>query len=154
MCIRDRAMRLNIDAHLKELARSPRYEQKVELLTSVCGFATTRAIKFLVEIGDIKRFDNIDKLACFVGLVPASNNSGNKVSQKELTVRGHKHLRTMLIEAAWVAIGADPAMARKYAQLKKRMLGQQAIVAVARSLLARVRFVLLNNVKYQKGIIA
>ena len=148
-----RAMRLNIDTHLGELARSTRYEQQVELLTSVCGFATIRAIKFLVEIGDIKRFPNMDKLACFVGLVPASSNSGNKVIQKELTVRGHKHLRTMLIEAAWVAIGTDPAMAHKYAQLKKRMLAQQAIVAVARSLLARIRFVLINKVKYQKGII-
>ncbi|MFT7614576.1 MAG: transposase [Parvicellaceae bacterium] len=103
-------------------------------------------------MGDIKRFNNLDQLSNYVGLVPSSNNSGNRVSQTELTTRGHKQLRTMLIEAAWTSINTDPAMAQKYGQLKKRMLGQQAIVSVARKLLNRVRYVLLHEQDYQKGI--
>ena len=58
----------------------------------------------------------------------------------------------MLIEAAWTATNTDPAMALKYGALKKRMLAQKAIVCIARKLLNRVRFVLINQVPYQKGI--
>jgi hypothetical protein len=43
-------------------------------------------------------------------------------------------------------------MAQKNGQLKKRMLGQQAIVSIARKLLNRGRYVLLYEQDYQKDI--
>ena len=57
----------------------------------------------------------------------------------------------MLIEASWVAIRNDPAMALKYQELRKRMKAQKAIIKIARKLLNRIRFVLLNQQKYQTG---
>ncbi len=147
-----REMCLTTDQHLRDLSRMPRHKSQTDLLMTVVGFGRLRSIEFLVELGDIKRFKNLDSLSNYVGLVPSSNNSGNRVSQGELTTRGHKQLRTMLIEAAWVSMNTDPAMAKKYGELKKRMLGQQAIVSIARKLLNRVRYVLINEVAYQKGI--
>lgn len=147
-----REMCLKTDQHLRELSRTDRHKQQVELLISVVGFGRLRAIKFLVELGDIKRFKSTASLSNYVGLVPSSNNSGNRIQQGELTSRGHKQLRTMLIGAAWVSTNTDPAMARKYGELKKRMLGQQAIVCIARKLLNRIRYVLINEIAYQKGI--
>lgn len=147
-----RGMCVNTDNHLRALSRTDRYEKQIALLMSVVGFGRLRSIEFLVELGDINRFKSIDKLSNYVGLVPSSNNSGARVRQRELTTRGHKQLRTMLIEAAWTSINTDPAMSRKYVQLKKRMLAQQAIVSIARKLLNRVRYVLVNEVAYEKGI--
>lgn len=147
-----RGMCNTTDGHLRELSRTKRHKKLVKLLMTVVGFGRLRSIEFLVELGDIKRFKNLDSLSNYVGLVPSSNNSGNRVNQKELTTRGHKQLRTMLIEAAWVSMNTDAAMAKKYGELKKRMLGQQAIVSIARKLLNRVRYVLINEVAYQKGI--
>lgn len=147
-----RGMCANTDNHLRALSRTERYKAQVDLLMTVVGFGRRRAIEFLVELGDIKRFKNLDQISNYIGLVPSSNNSGNRVSQTELTTRGHKQLRTMLIEAAWTSINTDPAMAQKYGQLKKRMPGQQAIVSIARKLLNRVRYVLLHEQAYQKGI--
>jgi transposase len=147
-----RGMCINTDGHLRDLSRTKRYEKQVDLLMTVVGFGRLRAIAFLVELGDIQRLKNLDKLSNYVGLVPSSNNSGNKVSQSQLTTRGHKQLRTMLIEAAWTSMNTDPAMAKKYGELKKRMLPQQSIVVIARKLLSRLRYVLVNEVKYEKGI--
>jgi len=142
----------NADAHLRVLSRSDRYLSKVELLKTVPGFGRLRSIEFLVSLGAIDRFSNLDKLSSYVGLVPSSDNSGNRVRQNQLTNRGHKQLRTMLIEAAWIGIRTDPSLALKYGTLKKRMLAQKAIVCIARKLLSRVRYVLVNEVAYQKGI--
>ena len=147
-------MCVNTDNHLRELSRTKRYEKQIALLTSVVGFGTRRAIEFLVQIGDIKRFGNNDKLANYLGLVPSSNSSGESIKQDRLTYRGHKQLRSIMVEAAWTSINTDPAMAKKYGNLKKRMIPQKAIISVARSLLCRVRFVLINEVPYQKGIVA
>jgi hypothetical protein len=147
-----RGMSINTDYHMRALSRTSRHQKQVDLLMSVVGFRRLRSIEFLISLGDIHRFKNLDKLSNYVGLVPSSNNSGKRVSQSELTTRGHKQLRTMLIEAAWVSINTDPAMAQKYGQLKKRMLAQQAIVSIARKLLNRVRYFLIYEVPYEKGI--
>lgn len=147
-----RGMCVNTDNHLRALSRTDRWKKQIDILMKVAGFGRLRAIEFLVELGDIKRFKNLDQLSNYAGLIPSSNNSGNRLSQGELTTRGHKQLRTMLIEAAWISINTDPAMAQKYGKLKKRMLAQQAIVSIARKLLNRVRYVLVNEAVYQKGI--
>lgn len=146
-------MCVNTDNHLRELSRTQRYQKDVALLTSVVGFGTRRAIEFLVLIGDIKRFSNNDKLANYLGLVPSAKSSGENIRQDRLTYRGHKQLRSIMVQAAWTSITTDPAMAKKYGNLKKRMIPQKAIISVARSLLCRVRFVLINEVSYQKGIV-
>ena len=85
-------------------------------------------------------------------MIPSSNNSGGKIQQSELTKRGHTNLRTILVEAAWTSMNTDPALAKKYGELKKRMLPQQDIIVIARKLLARVRYVLIHETKYIKGI--
>lgn len=141
-------MCVNTDKHLKEFSRTKRYEKQVNLLRSVVGFGSLRSIEFLVQIGDINRFKNNDKLANYPGLVPSSNSSGESIKQDRLTYRGHKQLRSIIVEAAWTSINTDPAMAKKYGDLKKRMIVQKAIISVARSLLCRVRIVLLNEVPY------
>ena len=52
----------------------------------------------------------------------------------------------MMVEAAWVAIGVDPALNHCYEELKKRMPGQKAIIRIARKLLSRIRYVLTHQV--------
>ena len=96
----------------------------------------------------------MDHLCNYVGLVPATHNTGDTVRQGRLAYRGHKELRVMLIEAAWVAICTDPALGVAYQDLKKRMVGQKAIVRIARKLLARARHVLLTGKPYGKGVVA
>lgn len=147
-------MKRNAEQWLRNLSRSEPYQEWADLLETVPGIGRLTAIKFLLQLGDIRRFRSLDALCNYVGLVPASRNSGDRVRQGRLTHRGHTQLRTMLVEAAWTAIGVDPALSHCYTELKKRMLPQKAIVRIAKKLLARIRYVLKNKVAYEKGVLA
>lgn len=54
--------------------------------------------------------------ACFL---ISTKSSGENIKQDRLTYRGHKQLRTIMVEAAWIAINTDSAIAKKYGNLKK-----------------------------------
>lgn len=143
----------NLDSRLRLLSNQERYQTQADLLETVPGIGRHTAIKFLTQLGDISRFSSLNSLCNYIGLVPASHNSGEAVRQGRLTYRGHTQLRVMLVEAAWTAIGVDPALEQVYNQLKKRMVAQKAIIRIARKLLGRIRYVLIHQIKYEKGII-
>ena len=55
----------------------------------------------------------------------------------------------MLIESAWVAARIDPVLMKKFHQLCSRMKANDAIVRIAKRLVSRIRFVLVNQKRYQ-----
>ena len=147
-------MKRNVENWLRALSRTDAYRLLADLLETVPGFGRLTAIKFLLQLGPINRFSSLDALHNYAGLVPASQNSGETTRQNRITQRGHTQLRAMLVEAAWTAIGVDPALSHCFTELKKRMPAQKAIIRIAKKLLARIRFVLLNETPYEKGILA
>ena len=59
----------------------------------------------------------------------------------------------MLIESAWIAIRHDPALMMNYGELVKRMEPNKAIVNIAKRLLSRIKYVLVNKEPYDKGVV-
>ena len=147
-------MKRNCATWLKRISRHAPYKAQADLLESIPGIGRLTAIKLLLQLGPIDRFSTRESLCNYVGLVPSTHNSGERIRQGRLTRRGHTQLRVMLIEAAWVAIGVDPALSHCYEDLKKRMVAQKAIVRIARKLLSRIRYVLRHEESYEKGVIA
>lgn len=139
----------NITKQIRELSRQERFKEDYELLTSIPGVGQTTAMRFLTEIIDIKRFSNLDKLASFVGFIPSTNSSGDRQRTGDITPRGHKALRTLLVEDAWRAISKDPVLMAAFYKLTKRMDGNKAIVRIAKKILARMAFVLRERKKYE-----
>lgn len=133
---------------LKELSQTSRLKEDIELLETVPGIALLTALRLRVEIGDIKRFKNLDKLSSMVGLIPTTDSSGENQRVGEMTKRGRSELRTALVESAWVAIRMDPELGLSYQIFRKRMTAQKAIIKIARKLLNRVRRVLITKQKY------
>ncbi len=129
-----RRMLLEATRTVRELSRSASYSEDYKLLTSVPGIGLIVAMTLLTEIGDIRRFHNERKFASYVGLVPTSHSSGEKIAHGEMTFRGNRWLGTQLIEASWIGIGRDLGLGCAYADYKKRMKPQEAIVRVARKL--------------------
>ncbi len=148
-----RKKRLRLNKELRRLSKDISFSKTIKLLTSVPGIGLIVAFIFLSEIETIKRFNNLDKLSSYVGLIPSTNSSGEKDRVGNITRRSNKLLRTTLIEAAWVAIRHDPALLLKYAELKERMSPNEAIVRIAKKLLNRIRYVLKNEREYVKAII-
>ncbi|MGV8090424.1 MAG: IS110 family transposase [Mangrovibacterium sp.] len=146
--VRLRGMLLEETRAIRKISRSESFKESIRLITSVPGIGITTGISFLVEIDDISRFDNSDRLACYVGLIPMCHSSGDQDGTGDITVRKHAMLRCYIIEAAWIAIRKDPGMTMVYEQYRKRMNAQKAIVKIARKLVNRIYFVLKRKQEY------
>ncbi len=83
-----------------------------------------------------------------MGLTPSQYSSADKVRMCRITGIGKNTLRSLLVEASWTLISKDQAMREKYDRIKIRSGGKQAIVAIARTLLLRMRRMLLDKQAY------
>lgn len=139
---------------IKKLSHSEHYKGDIKLLCTIPGIGTLTGMLLLTEIGDINRFNGIDQLCSYLGLIPNIYASGEKEKVGEMTKRGNKHLRSYLIESSWIAVRHDPALGQKYHELCGRMPGNKAIIRIARKLLNRIRYVLKNKEEYILAVAA
>ena len=131
----------------------PQVKKIIDLLKTVPGIGIVTAVTLYTEIIDIRRFEKIDKLPSFVGLIPSISASGDKERNRGLTHRHNSHLRNLIIESAWIAMRKDPALTFAYSQYKKRMVTQKAIIRIAKKLLFRIRHVWINETPYCLSIV-
>ena len=144
---------LQISNDIRKMMREQRYKTNYYLLRSIPGIGPLTAASLLVEIGDIKRFETFYHLNSFVGLLPMEHSSGEKESKGILTVRKHRQLRSDLVESAWTAKRTDPAMSLYFQEQVKRKDSKIVIIKIARKLLNRIRYVLINQTAYEYGIV-
>lgn len=142
---------LEATRQMRALSRSTGYAHQLELLRSVPGIGVLTAMVFLTEIGDIRRFKDLDALCGYVGVVPDQRGSGDREVTSGLTPRHNGLLFKQLVESARVAVRKDPALMQSYDAYCKRMSANKAIVRIMRKLLARVRHILLADQHYQLG---
>jgi len=138
---------------IRQLSRSERYSNNYQLLTTVPGIGLLVAMTILVQFGDITRFNTLDELCNYIGLVPKMHSSGDRIQVGKLIRRGRKEIKIMLIEASWIAIRHDPALMAKFNALSKSMHKNKAIIRIARKLLSRIRYVLFHQKEYESGVV-
>jgi transposase len=135
------------------MASDPYYQERISLIKSIPGIGLINALVFITEIENILRFKNLDKLCAYFGLVPDVYSSGDNEYIKGMTSRGNSHLRDAIIESAWQIIRKEPAMMLAYKNYCVRMESNKAIIKIARKLVARIRYVLIQKIPYQIGVI-
>lgn len=143
---------LVINRQTRVISQSERYKDNFNLLIGIPGVGLITAMMFLVQIGDIRRFKNLDDLCNYIGLVPSMHGSGDKMATGKMIHRGRKELKILLIEAAWEAIRLDPVMMATFNKLRGRMNKYKAIIRIARKMISRMRSVLLTQTSYQLGV--
>lgn len=148
-----------IDKQLKILSTSMRayckkhYRKDYELLRSVPGIAGLTASYLLAELGDIRRFSSFKRLASYVGFVPSMQQSGDKSYAGGATPRANRHVRNMIIEAAWIAIRTDPVL-QNYYRSHAGKNSKAVIFKVGRKLLSKVMGVIKSEIPYSIGVIS
>jgi hypothetical protein len=85
----------------EDLAREPRYAEAVGWLRCFRGIDTITAITLLAELHDFRRFRSPSQLMAYLGLVPSEYSSGPRQQRGGITHTGNRHVRRLLIEAAW-----------------------------------------------------
>jgi len=144
--------RRQLEQQLKNTVRQ-RDRELFNLLQTVPGIGIITAIGIMAEIGNINRFKNIKHFASYVGLIPRIKQSGESERIGSITYRHNNYLRPLLVEAAWQAVRADPAMLQYYQDNCLKGNAKKAIIKVARKLLSKIMFVMRNRIKYERGII-
>jgi transposase len=87
-------------------------EPVVKKLEEVPGVGKLVALAFVHAISDVKRFDDGDKVAAYLGLVPSIKASGNMESRGGITKRGDAAARTLLHTAALQIMDSKDPRAR------------------------------------------
>jgi transposase len=117
-------------------------------IDTVPGFGKTLAVVLAVEIADIRRFQRVEELHSYAGLVPSTYSSGDRTYHGHITKQGNAWLRWAALEAAYPAIKKDLSLRHLYSRLAKRKGPNVAKIAVARRLLTIVYRLLTEKRDY------
>ena len=92
------------------------------------------------------------QFASYVGFVPGMHQSGESMLTTGTTPRANRHIRNLIIEAAWVAVRTDPVM-QKYYRSHAGKNAKAVIFKVGRKLLSRILAVIKSQIPYSIGVI-
>jgi transposase len=90
-----------IEAAILEFVPTWSLAPVVEALQSLRGIQLINAATIMVELGDLRRFDNPRQLMGYLGLVPGERSTGDTVRRLGITKAGNGRVRRALIESAW-----------------------------------------------------
>jgi transposase len=113
-----------VNRKIVELSETDEYKDKINAFRSLKGIDTLSAMVILTEVGDFTRFENATQFMAYAGLTPSENSSGQARIQGRTGNGGNKHVRFILVEAAW-HYRHRPSIS---STLKKRQAGQSAEV--------------------------
>jgi transposase len=121
-----------LDEQVAALASSPRYEARIRELSKLCGVGMLTALVFLSELGDLSRFANRRQIAAYLGLVPSSNESGQRDDRKgHITRQGSARVRKALCQAAWARLRHNQEEKAIYERIKSKNPKKKKIAVVA-----------------------
>ena len=95
------ARRRSLELHMEDIGREPRYAEPVAWLRCFQGIDTITALTLVAELHDFRRFRSPARLMAYLGLVPSEYSSGQRQQRGGITRTGNRHVRRLLIEAAW-----------------------------------------------------
>ena len=151
--------REELDRQIERLAELPTLAPMVKQLQCFRGISVHSAMVLATELVDWRRFEHPRQLACYLGLIPREDSSGDRQRLGSITKAGNSHCRHVLVQAAWsyrhrpqISVdlqrrqqGQPPAVIthawkaqqrlhQRYTHLSYRKRPQIAVVAVAREL--------------------
>ena len=116
------------------------YPHETDLLRQVEGVGTLTALTFVLTLEDPYRFEKSRSVGAYLGLVPATDRSGDSDPQKRISKEGDEMLRRLLVGSAHYILGPfgkDSDLRRhgeKIASRGGKNSKKRAVVAVARKL--------------------
>jgi transposase len=119
---------------------SKEHYPETDLLRQVEGVGTLTALTFVLTLEDPYRFERSRSVGAYLGLVPASDQSGDRDPQRRISKEGDEMLRRLMVGSAHYILGpfgSDSDLRRhgeKIASRGAKNAKKRAAVAVARKL--------------------
>src|SRR5271156_4049767 len=104
----------------------------------------------MCALGDVSRFPRGKQVASYLGLIPREHSSGGRQKLGVITKQGNRMLRSLLVEAAQIAVRFDPGMKKEYLRRCHQKPKGVAKVAAARKLAIRLYWMLRTQKRYSE----
>ena len=121
---------------------------QARLLMTQPGVGPNTALAYVLTMGDVSRFARGKQVASYLGLIPREESSGGRQKLGAITKQGNRMLRSLLVEAAQIAVRYDPEFRKQYLHRCHQKPKGVAKVAAARKLAVRLYWMLRTNVSY------
>jgi transposase len=128
---------------------------ETELLRQVEGVGPLTALTFVLTIEDPHRFEKSRSVGAYLGLVPATERSGDRDPQKRISKEGDEMMRKLLVSCAHYILGpfgSDSDLRRhgqKIASRGGKNAKKRAVVAVARKLAVLLHSLWISGEVYE-----
>ncbi len=132
----------------RAVAQAAESHPQAQLLMTQPGVGPNTALAFALTIGDASRFPRGKQVASYLGLIPREETSGGRQKLGAITKQGNRLLRSLLVEAAQVAVRCDPQFRREYLHRCHQRPKGVAKVAAARKLAVRLYWMLRTQTGY------
>ena len=142
-----------LDREVARLSEQERYAEPAAELVKLKGVGLLTAMVYLTELGDMSRFRNRRQIGSYLGLAPASFESGEANDRKgHITRHGPSRVRRVLCQATWARVRTDARERLIYEGicLKNPKHKKKAVVAIMRRLAVRMWHVALGAQKKQQ----
>jgi transposase len=136
-------------------AISKEHYPETELLRQVEGVGPLTALTFVLTVEDPYRFEKSRSVGAYLGLVPASDRSGDRDPQRRISKEGDEMLRKLLVSGAHYVLGpfgSDSDLRRhgeKIASRGGKNAKKRAVVAVARKLCVLLHSLWMSGEVYE-----
>jgi transposase len=121
-----------LNEEIESVAQGPPWRERVQALRCFHGIDTVTAVALVAEIHDPQRFPHPRQLMSYLGLVPREHTSGMRERRGGITGTGNRHVRRLLVEAAW-HYRHKPVVGRAL-RLRRREQSPKAIALADRAL--------------------
>ena len=133
-----------LDAAVQKAAEE---NPQAELLMTQPGVGPNTALAYVLTLGDVTRFRRGKQVASYLGLIPREESSGGRQKLGAISKQGNRMLRSLLVEAAQIAVRFDPGFRKQYLHRCHQKPKGVAKVA-ARKLAVRLYWMLRTHVAY------
>ena len=130
------------------VAKAAEENAQARLLMTQPGVGPNTALAFVLTIGEVTRFQRGKQVASYLGLIPHENSSGDRRRTGAISKQGNRMLRSLLVEAAQIAVRFDPGMRKQYLHRCHQKAKGVAKVAAARKLAVRLYWMLRTQTGY------
>jgi len=145
-----------LEKHIDEIQTEVKNDLAAEPLAtpllSIPGVGPATAMAFLAHVGDGSRFSRARQVSHFVGMTPRVDSSGETAKIGNISKRGCRAIRAVIVQSAWAAVHTSKShrLKQKYIELSDRRGRGRAIVAIARRILELMWTVVRQRTLYNQ----
>ena len=122
-------------------------DQQVELLSTIPGVGLSSAVKLVLEIENIDRFDNVKKMASYFGVHPCFKQSGDGKWGSHISKRGRGTIRAVLYMCTLSGMRFNPVLKPVYERCREKGMSHNQATGVLMHKLLRMIYGILKTGK-------